>query len=153
PQGKLLPFEQDGFHVGLIPAHIDGTGSEDAELHIRYTGPDDRVLYEDYTPVIAAANGIYRILTAPDLRAAPLGNLAQVEMVGVGDFSRDGLDELAISLDDGQLNRELRIFGWRGGNLVNLVQPGQQIRYGLIENWMAGGNPLEIRIYREESAE
>jgi hypothetical protein len=153
PQGNLLPFEQDGFQVSVIPANIDGTGPEDAMLHIRYTGPDDVMIYEDYVPVIAVANGIYRILTAPDLPAAPLGNLAQVETVGVGDFNGDGLDELAISLDDGQLNRELRIFGWRGGNLVNLVQPGQQIRYGLIENWMAGGSPLEIRIYREESAE
>lgn len=151
-QATLLPFEHNGLQIEVIPANLDGNDGQDAVLHVYYPGPNDRLLYNDFVPIVATNNDTYRLLTTPDLPVAPLGMVESLELMGVGDFNSDGLDELAVSLDDGQLNRELRVFGWRGGSLVSLVQPGQSIRYGAIDTWMAGGAALEVQVYREESA-
>lgn len=149
---ELLPFEFAGFQIEVIPADLDGADPQDAVLHIYYPGATQGLIYNDYVPVVAGAGG-YRLLSSSALPVAPLGPVSQIEMMGVGDFNQDGLDELAVALDTGALNRELRIFGWRSGSLASLIQPGQTIHYGQIDNWMSEGRPLEVRVYREESAE
>ncbi|MBZ0301360.1 MAG: hypothetical protein K8J31_16555, partial [Anaerolineae bacterium] len=148
----LIPFEDAGFQVDVLPANLDGIAPEDAVLHVYAADAAGSPVYDDYVPVIGSASGPYRVLDSPDLPASPLDSVAALELMGVGDFNRDGLDELAIALDDGALNRELRVLGWRGGSLVSLVEPGKVIRYGEIVTWMAGGSDLEVKVYREESA-
>lgn len=150
--GSLTSFGHGSLQIDVIPANLDGSAPQDAVLHVYQPGPNDALLYSEYLPVVAQNNQTYRVLASADLPAAPYGKLRNLELLGVGDFNGDGVDELAISLDDGQINRELRVFGWRGGALVNLAQPGTSIRYGQIDTWMAGGRPLEVRVFREESA-
>lgn len=148
--GPLLPFEHQHLQIEVLPANMDGTEPQDAVLHVYYAGADNALIYNDYVPTIAGKDGTFRVLSAPDL---PAGKLDEVELMGVGDFNRDGLDELAVSLDTGQINREMRVFGWRGNDLVSLVQPGETILYGEIVTWMADGDHLELKVYREESAD
>jgi hypothetical protein len=151
--GSLTSFSQGDLQIDVLPANLNGTKPNDAVLHVYRPASDGTLLYSDYLPLVAQADESYRVLAALDLPSAPLGKILSLELMGVGDFNSDGLDELAVSLDDGQLNRELRVFGWRGGSLVNLAQPGTAIRYGQIDTWMTDGNALEVRIFREESPE
>lgn len=151
--GRLTSFSSGGLQIDVIPADLNGTEPDDAVLHVYRSSPDDTLLYSDYIPIVAQAEQSWRVLVMPSLPAAPFGDIRALELLGVGDFNSDGLDELALSLDTGDLNRELRIFGWRGGALVNLAQPGSTIHYGQIDTWMTDGKPLEVRVFREESAE
>ncbi len=151
--GPLLPFAHAGIQIEVLPANLDGLEPQDAVLHLYYPAADNTLVYDDYAPVIASVDGSFRVMDVPGISAAPLGDVRTLELMGVGDFNRDGLDELAVSLDTGQLNRELRVSGWRGGEIVSLVQPGQTLLYGEIVNWMAGGDNLNVKVYREESAD
>lgn len=151
--GGLASFSHGDLQIDVLPANLNGTEPRDAVLHVYKSDADGNLLYNEYVPLVAQADQSWRVLASPDLPAAPLGKVRSLELMGVGDFNSDGLDELAVSLDDGELNRELRIFGWRGGSLVNLAQPGMTIRYGQIDTWMTDGNALEVRVFREESAE
>ena len=151
--GGLTSFSQGDLQMDVLPADLNGTEPSDAVLHVYKSDTDGGLLYSEYMPLVAQADQSWRVLASPDLPAAPLGKVRSLELMGVGDFNSDGLDELAVSIDDGELNRELRVFGWRGGSLVNLAQPGAAIRYGQIDTWMTDGNALEVRIFREESAE
>jgi hypothetical protein len=152
PASDRLLVAPSGFDIMILPANLDGRPPQDAVLAVRYTRPDGRLIYHDLLPAVVSETGAYRVLDLAELPAAPLGAVLQIENAGVGDFNADGLDELAVSLDDGQLNRELRIFGVRGGALRSLIQPGQTLRFGAIPSGLtAGSSAVETRLYREES--
>jgi hypothetical protein len=137
-------FAAGGLSVELIAANIDGVTPQDAVLHL--TAPS----YNDFVPLVRGANGSYRMLTAAELPAAPLGAITTLTLQGIDDYNRDGRDELAVSLDDGQLNRQLFIFGERGGTLVSLTPPGTSIRFGDFVDWGDDGS-FEVTMLREES--
>jgi hypothetical protein len=98
-------------------------------------------------------SGIYRALAAPESPAAPFDPIASVTLERVGDLNGDGLDEVALSVErSDSVNRELLIYGYRGGAAVSLVQPGERILYGEISDWPLSGTALTVREYRVESA-
>ncbi len=140
----LADFQANGFSVEVTPADFDGQDPLDALLHVRYG-----TRYEEYLPAVASETGQWQVARLGSLPAVPLGDLQALDLVGLDDYNGDGLDDLVLSLDTGDVNRELRVFGWRGGGLADLVQPGTAIRYGGALDWTPG-DALNVQVDRVE---
>lgn len=136
PQRQPATLRYNGFDIEILPANIDGRDALDAVLHIRY---EDR--YEDFFLVRGRGTG-YELLTVdPLLPAAPLGDIERVTLLRLGDLNADGYDELALAVDDGQLNQYLRIVGWRGDRPVELTE--RELRFAEVVAWPGpAGGPL-----------
>jgi len=145
-------FDYNGFHVEITPANLDGVGALDAMIHTRYVTDSSEVLYEDYVLSQIDAGDVYRILKAmPSFPAAPLGDVETIRLERIGDVNRDGLDELAVSTQSSDVNQRMEIYGWRNGEIVSLVEPGQALAFGEIVNWPLDGTRLTVAQYQVES--
>lgn len=151
--GAPVSFSQGGFQIERTDANIDGVPPQDAVFHVRYPGASASPVYEDYIPAVADGSGQYRLLAAPDLPAAPGGEAQSLSLMGVGDFNGDGLDEVALSLSTGDVNNELRIFGWRSSQLASLIQPGQRLYFGELVDGLDSSHRIDVKTYRVESPE
>jgi hypothetical protein len=149
-------YEQDGFLIEVTPANLDRIPPMDAMIHTRYPADADEadaVIYEDYVLAQMDARGTYRILNAtPSFPAAPLGDIRSVRLERIGNVNDDDLDELAVSIQSSDVNQRLEIYGWRNGEIVSLVQPGQGIQYGEILDWTRSSPTISVSQYRVESA-
>jgi hypothetical protein len=145
----------DNFRVEVIPLNFNGDGLNDALIHVNYPAEAEAtadVLYEDFIAVIGGEDGSWRLLPAePAIPAAPYGDVLAVTLVRSGDLNNDSRDEIALSIDDGQLNKRLIIYGWRNGALIDLAQPGEIIAYGEIVGWPTGSPNLIVASFRQES--
>lgn len=150
-------LEYENFGLSVIPANLDADGFADAVVGVTYpVGVTDSasLLYSDYLLVRLDESGVYRVLeTNGLLPVAPLNSIESITLERIGDLNGDRLDEIAISVArTGEPNRELMIFGYRGGAPTNLVVPNQQVLYAAIEDWPFTGTTLTTREYRVESA-
>lgn len=150
--GQVMMPEQIAFQIDILPANIDGRGARDAVLHVRYPDTDAPTVFESYIPAVIDEAGNYRLLPAPDLPAAPAVDVESVVLVGIGDFNGNGLDELALSLDVGGINDELRIYEARSGILTGIVQPGVPLYFGELVDGLQGSGDITVLLYRIESA-
>lgn len=143
-----------GFNITITPANLDGRpATQDAVLHTLYPATGTP-LYEDYTVAQLNEQGVYRLLdSTPALPAAPLRDVTGLSLERLGDVNSDSADELSLAVDTGDINRELVIYGWRGGSMVNLVAPGEQILFGKIVNWPLQSDSLTTQVYRLEVPE
>lgn len=148
-------FEQNGFLIEVTPANLDGAGALDAMIHTRYpvgAADSSEVIYADYVLAQIDAAGAYRILRAtPESPAAPIGDIGSVRLERIGDVNQDGLDELAVSWRSSDVNQHMGIYGWRNGEIVSLIEPGQALVFGEIVNWPLEGTTLTVAQYRVES--
>lgn len=147
-------FSADGFQVELLPANFDGAPPLDALVYVRYL--DDPLAaprYVDYILARADAAGRLTLLDSdPPMPAAPLNNLTSVQLLGIGDYNGDSLDEAAITAAvAGDVNRRLYFYGLRGGQAVSLVEPGREIAYGTLDSSPAGA--VSVLEHRVESAD
>lgn len=149
----MTSLDINGFNITIMPANADGIPATlDAVLHTRYPSAGE-ALYEDYTVAQVDESGTYRVLdSSPALPAAPLGDVFAISLERLGDVNNDGVDELSLVLDAGDTNRELLIYGWRGGRMVSLVAPGETIQFGQLVDWPLQSDSLTARVYRVESA-
>jgi hypothetical protein len=148
-------FDSDGFNITIIPANLNGDDTPDALIQIRYPGlvsdPAD-LLYQDFVAVIPDAAGNYIVREgAPMFPAAPLYDVQNISLERIGDLNQDGVAEIALSVDRGEVNHELMIFGWRNGAISSLVAPGAHILFGGIADWPFGGTSITVREFRVES--
>jgi hypothetical protein len=149
--GSPMSFGRGGFQIDMIAANINGVPPQDAVFHVRYPGTGVPLVYEDFIPAVIDASGYYHLLVAPDLPAAPSGGALSLVLMGIDDFNGDGLDELALSLSTGGINNEMRIFGWRGDQLANVVQPGQKLLFGEFIEGLDSSHTISVEAYRLES--
>ncbi len=159
-QPDSAEFTVNGFRVTVTRAVVDNRGETDALLTITYpTGATraEELRYHEYVLAIRNANGTYRIVPAQSgYPVAPFLNVRALELERLADVNRDGQEELVLSVDDGADNRRLFILGYRNDVIIDLVQPGQEIRYGALLSWPtddpADANPvLQVLNYRTES--
>lgn len=154
-------LEINGFGVTTTPANIDGLGDTDAAIHIVYPADaanTNAALFETYVLALRDAAGRYRIVpAAAGYPSAPFGSIRAVELERLADVNRDGLDDLAIIVEDADVNRRLMILSYRNQSIIDLTVPGQQIRFGELVDWPT--NLVEVRdpqlkltSYRLESA-
>lgn len=147
-------LEYNGFSISITPANLDADGRADAVIGLQYpAGVNDpsALRYSDYTLARVDETGMYRILDGM-LPAAPSGDVESLSLERIGDLNGDRLDEVALSLTrSGAVNREMLIFGYRGGMATNLIQPGQTIDYAEIVDWAFSGTTLTAREYQVES--
>lgn len=154
PFDGIRSLDVYGFNITITPANVDGSSAtRDAVLHTLYPASGD-VVYEDYLVAQLDEQGNYRLLAAnPPMPVTPLGKVAAINLERLGDVNNDGVDELSLSIDTGDINRELMIYGWRGGSMVNLVEPGERMRFAAIMDWPLQSDSLTTRVYRIESPE
>lgn len=144
-----------GFMVELTPLNVNGDGTSDALAYVRYpaevrAGRD--IVYEDYFLLLGGGGGRYALPAGSDqLIAAPFGDVADISLGRIGDVNQNGLDELAVFIDRGEINQELRIYGWRNNGIINLVAPGEAILFGEIADWPLGQTTLTAVLHRVES--
>jgi|FLYN01.1.fsa_nt_gi hypothetical protein len=146
-------FEQAGFLIEITPANLDGVAPLDAMLHTRYPAAESaETIYEDYVLAQVDPAGSYHILNAtPAFPAAPLGDIQSIRLERIGNVNEDGLDELAVSVQTGDVNQYMEIYGWRNGQIVSLVEPGQALAFGEIVNWPRNSTTITVSQYRVES--
>jgi len=148
-------YEHTGFLIEVTPANVDGFAPLDALIHTRF--PVDaveapEVLYEDYVLAQINANGVYQIFRAvPSFAVAPLGDIQSIRLERIGNVNDDGLDELAVSVQSGDINQRMEIYGWRNDQIVSLVEPGETFVFGEILNWTRDSTTLRASQFRMES--
>lgn len=134
-QPSATEIEINGFSVEVINADVDGVNPVDALITIQYLA-DDVVLYQDFVFATRDTDNLYTIVPAEaDILAAPFGEIESIRLNRVGDVNRDGLDEMVIRVNDGSLNSQLLIQGYRSGVIVDLTLPNSPIRLAKIDNW------------------
>ena len=143
----------DNFLVQTSPIRLDDDEFADAMVFIRYpataAGPSAAV-YEDYALAFGRADGSFSI-GVDTIPAAPYGDIETVTLLRLGDVNLDGLDELALGVDRGDINREMLIFGGRDESIVSLIQPGQRLDYGELVSWPESSSTLTVAHYQSES--
>ncbi len=151
-------FEQDGLRADLTPLNLDGDGYQDALIHILYPASlsvPGSLLYEDYILARGSADGTYSILAAePDYPAAPYQGIQGISLITVGDLNDDTRDEVALLIEDGQVNDRLLVLAMRGEGVADLTLPDEAIRVGEIVDWPVGQispAPLRVLEYRDDS--
>jgi hypothetical protein len=148
-------FEQSGFTITIMPANLNGDDTPDAIIETRYPAlvhNPAELVYHDFIAAQTDAQGVYQVREGtPEFPAAPFNDLQNLNLERLGDMNQDGLDEIVLSLDNGNVNHELMIFGWRNGGATSLVQPGLQIQFGGIQDWPFNGTGLVVNEYRLES--
>ena len=136
----------EGFTVEVMPANLDAGNVDDAVVHIFYPDPLlDAVRYDDYVLAVGDTNGGYRFapsgFTPP---IVPYNGVLNIEMERLTDVNDDGVDELALIIDDGDLNKRLSILAYRGGRTVDLTRSGETLRFGELIEWnTADGEVLD----------
>jgi hypothetical protein len=127
----------EGFTVEVMSANLDAGNVDDAVIHILYPDPLlDAIRYEDYVLAIGDTNGSYRFAPSgftPSI--VPYNGVQSIAMERLDDVNNDGVDELAIVIDDGDLNKQLSILAYRGGRTVDLTRSGETLRFGILNNW------------------
>lgn len=143
------------FNIIIMPANLDGDGRMDAVLQTRFPAVVNNpaeIRYQDFVLARVDENGLYRVLdAAPSLPAAPLDDVTGVALERLSDLTGDGLAEMALAVERGDVNHELLIFGWRNGTVTNLIEPGQHINYGVIVDWPLGSTAFTVKELRLES--
>ncbi len=153
-------FEGNWLYI-ITPANVDNRPPADALVRISHSvefGVPSP--YNDALFITGAPGQGYRLFEA-DYPAAPLGEVRELPTALLADANDDGLDELVVSLrmgeaaSSGLFNDEMRIYGWRGDAVVNLVAPGETIRYRGIrfegDEWLNDGR-FTVDVARVESA-
>lgn len=150
-------FTANGFNVALTTLNLDNRGENDALVRITYTDEEGAVRYDDVVLALRE-NGTLRFLPgAEDVFAAPFGGLRSIVVDRISDVNRDTLDEVVLRLNDGQVNHRLVILGYRNGVILDLAQPGQELRFSEILSWPTAESTntapeLRVRTLRVESA-
>lgn len=145
------------FSLTIMPFNLAGTETRDALVHIRYPADAttaDAVLYDDYMPTRQQGTTFTVLNGAAGVPAAPFNMIEQINLERLGDVDDDGLEEFVLTVNyAGGVNREYRVFGWRGEAITSLVLPGQTIRVGELVEWPREGSRLTVLEYRIESPE
>ena len=56
-----------------------------------------------------------------------MNGIQSVELIRAGDVNVDGLDEIVIGIDSGDINNEWIVLGWRSDQIINVVDPGDHM--------------------------
>lgn len=146
----------EGFTIEVMPANLDAGNVDDAVVHILYPDPlVDAIRYEDYVLAIGDTNGSYRFAPSgfkPPI--VPYNGILSIELEQLDDVNNDGVDELALVVDDGDLNKQLSILAYRGGQTVDLTRSGETLRFGELIAWNTPNNDgltknsIETKLYQ-----
>lgn len=150
----------EGFTVEVMPANLDAGNVDDAVVHILYPDPLlDAVRYDDYVLAIGDTEGGYRFapsgFTPP---IVPYNGIQGIELDRLSDVNHDGVDEVALIVDDGDLNKRLYILAYRGGQTVDITRSGETLRFGELTDWDTDDedlteSPIETKLYQLASDE
>lgn len=146
----LMTGQIDDFHIDEVATlNMDGDGLPDVVYHLRYPADDALpALYSDYIIVRENASGTLQLASLPqDVYAAPYRDLLGVDLLGTGDYTGDGLDEVIIRQDFDGANDRLVVYGWRGEGITDLATT--PIEFGDVVNLSSG--LLQVVRYEVES--
>ena len=151
----------EGFTIEILPANLDAGNVDDAVIHILYPDPLlDLIRYEDYVLAIGDTSGSYRFPPSgfkPPV--VPYNGIQSIALEQLDDVNNDGVDELALVIDDGDLNNQLSILAYRGGRTVELTRTGETLRFGELIAWNIPNNDglnensIETKLYQLESSD
>lgn len=142
-------------NINTRAINLDGADPIDMFVEVSYAmgeGEMSQTVYQDYLLLQGTDDGFVLPSLPTDLPAAPFRDVEGVSVWQVADLNNDGRDELALSVDRGDLNNELLIYGWRADAIVNLIEPNQHIYYG--DQLAINGNPsvLTTNFFQLESS-
>jgi hypothetical protein len=145
-------IEINGFNLQIMPLNLDGVDPMDAVIHVNYASADGVTIYSDFLPAIGHENGGYYLPLLPSsLPAAPFDGIVSISQARFDDVNLDTLDEIAISIDRGDINDQIVIYGWRNGNIVELVSPDHIIAVGELLDWSPVATTLTVAVYQTEA--
>lgn len=131
--------------------NMDGDGFADILYQLRYPADEAQpYLYLDYVIIKQDADGRYSLPNMPQaVFAAPYQDVLGVDLLAIGDYTSDGLDEAIIRLDRGGANDRMVIYGWRNGAIIDLALPTTPLEFGDVVS-IASGN-IGVNRYEVES--
>lgn len=147
-------FESGGLRFDLTALNIDNADGLDAAVYVVAPSAQDPTLaqFEMVAVALSALDGTWRVpLATPEYPGAPLDDVTSVRVEYAGEVTGDVLAELAVSVDHGTLNRELRLLGWRGDRIVSLTAPGAELRFGELAPIVGQGEPIIAQEYQISS--
>lgn len=149
----------EGFTIDILNANLDAGNINDAIIHIVY--PDaviDAIRYEDYVFALGDADGGYKFVPSTFVPPiVPYNGVRTIELNRLTDVNDDGVDELALLVDDGDLNKRLYVLAYRNGNSVELTRPSENLRLGELVDWDTDpdedrrASPIRTKLYQTAS--
>lgn len=146
--GLVEDGQFEGFTIEVMTANLDAGNVDDAVVHIVYPDADtEAVRYEDYVLAIGDTDGELRFVPSNFNNPIVPYNVDSIFMERLADANADGVDELVLVVDDGDLNRLMYIIGYRGGEANDLTRTSDIMRFGDIAAW-ANGEPIVTHLYQ-----
>ncbi|MEZ4668774.1 MAG: hypothetical protein R3E39_12755 [Anaerolineae bacterium] len=136
------------FKLSIVPANLDGRVGKGAAVYIRYLR-DTNNSERDAALAVIDENGVYHV---PQFQSPyPVVGMHILSSPAPTDWNGDGLDEMAVTVvKPGAVNGELYIYGWRGGGVVNLIEPGKRALYLGTPSLSQDRSGFALTEYREE---
>jgi hypothetical protein len=139
------------FNLSITPANLDGRSGKGATIYMSYAPDNNQPAYRDVALALIDGQGVYRV-PQPQPPYPVVGMDAMGSAI-VGDWNGDFVDELMLTvLQPGSINGELYIYGWRGGAVINLVEPGKRALYLGVPISLSDATGFTLSEYREEVA-
>jgi hypothetical protein len=150
--GQAGQIEANGWLYDIIPANIDNRGTGDAIVRMLYPAEAVRggsIVYMAYVMVGEESAGSYRVFPA-DYPALPMNDTLLLELLRSEDVNGDGTTDLALGIvPRAGVSGEIRLFGWRGDRVDNLIAPDQRMFYN--QQVFFPPTVIETVIYRPQS--
>ena len=139
------------FSLSITPANLDGRPGKGAAVYISYLPDNGQPPYRDVALALIDGQGVYRV---PQPQPPyPVVGVQVLSSATVGDWNADGIDELTLTvMQPGAINSELYVYGWRGGAVINLVEPGKRALYLGTPTALSDATGFTLTEYREEVA-
>ncbi|MCA0454097.1 MAG: hypothetical protein LCI00_09010 [Chloroflexi bacterium] len=133
--------------ITIAPANLDGRVGKGAVVFIGYTPDNGSPTYRDVAMAIIDEQGVYRV---PQSQSPYPVVSSTVHSSGLVDnLNGDSLNELSLTvMEMGDINGQLYVYGWRGGQPVNLVEPGKQVIYAGTQRPLSDGSGFAVDEYR-----
>lgn len=149
------PFDVDStvvykdLTITIAPANLDGRASKGAVLYIANTADNGNPAFRDVAMAIIDTQGSYRV---PQSEAPfPVMGTTFFSSALVDNLNGDSLNELSLTVGVlGDINGHLYVYGWRGGEAVNLIEPGKQVLYAGTPRPLSDGSGFTVDEYKIE---
>lgn len=131
----------------IAPANLDGRMGKGAVIYIANTADNGNPAFRDVALSIIDAQGIYRV---PQSQSPyPVASETVLSSALVDNLNGDSLNELDLTVMElGDINGQLYVYGWRGGEAVNLIEPGKQVWYAGTRRPLSDGSGFTVDEYR-----
>ncbi len=138
-------------NITITPANLDGRAGQDAVIYIAYAPDNGSPAFRDVAMSVIDTQGIYRVPQS-DVPYPIIGTSVYSSAL-VDNLNGDSLNELSLTVGVmGDINGHFYVYGWRGNQAVNLVEPNKQVLYAGTPRPLSDGLGFTVDEFKLEDA-